>query len=135
MASTTKSKAGAVKATTRRPARAEEIGTDPAQLRRLLEALNAMRDGNFRKRLPVSGTGLAVDLAHAYNEIAERQQHLTTELGRVQRVAGREGRHSERLAAGAGEGGWAKSIEAANNLVSDLVRPTGELARVGWPRA
>ncbi len=130
MASTTKAKGGAVKAPARRPARADDLGTDPAQLRRLLEALNAMRDGNFRKRLPVSGTGLAVDLAHAYNEIAERQQHLTSELGRVQRVAGREGRHSERLQTGSGEGGWAKSIEAANNLVSDLVRPTGELARV-----
>ena len=45
----------------------------------------------------------------AYNEIAERQQHLTSELARVQRVAGREGRHSERLQPGVGEGGWAKS--------------------------
>ena len=87
-----------------------------------------------RRQLPQApprlGHGLAADLAIAYNEIAERQQHLTSELGRVQRVAGREGRHSERLEAGVGEGGWAKAIDAANNLVSDLVRPTGELARV-----
>ena len=117
----------------RRPAAppgADDQVTDPAQLRRLLDALNAMRDGNFRKRLPVTGTGLAVELALAYNDIAERQQHLTSELARVQRVAGREGRHSERLQSGVGEGGWAKSIDAANHLISDLVRPTGELARV-----
>ena len=88
------------------PARAPptEADLDTAQLRRLLAALNAMRDGNFRKRLPVSGEGLVADLAIAYNEIAERQQHILSELTRVQRVAGREGRHSERLAARPGRG-------------------------------
>ena len=47
-----------------------------------------MRDGNFRKRLPVSGEGLVADLAIAYNEIADRQQHILSELTRVQRVGG-----------------------------------------------
>jgi methyl-accepting chemotaxis protein len=37
---------------------------------------------------------------------------------------------SERLAPGLGEGAWAKSIEAANGLVADLVRPTSEFSRV-----
>ena len=111
-----------------RPATDDEV--DAAQLRRLLAALNAMRDGNFRKRLPVAGEGLVSDLAIAYNEIAERQQHILSELTRVQRVAGREGRHSERLQPGLGEGGWTKCVDAANNLVTDLVRPTGEFARV-----
>ncbi len=114
----------------RRAAPVEELGLEPAQVRRLLDGLTAMRDGNFRRRIPVSGTGTGADVAILFNDIAERQQHLTAELTRVRRVAGREGRHSERLDAGLGEGGWAKSIDAANNLVSDLVRPTGELARV-----
>ncbi|MFC4785027.1 HAMP domain-containing protein [Nocardioides sp. MAHUQ-72] len=104
--------------------------TDAAQLRRLLAALNAMRDGNFRKRLPVSGEGLLTELAIAYNDIADRQQHILSELTRVQRVAGREGRHSERLQPGLGEGGWTRCVDAANSLVTDLVRPTGEFARV-----
>ena len=112
------------------PVPAPVSAIDAASLRRLLDALTAMRDGNFRKRLPISGSGMGADLAIVYNEIAERQQHLTGELARVQRVAGREGRHSERLQSGVGEGGWARSIDAANSLVSDLVRPTGELARV-----
>src|SRR6476661_4471726 len=103
---------------------------DTAQLRRLLAALDAMREGNFRKRLPVSGAGLITDLAIAYNDIADRQQHILSELTRVQRVAGREGRHSERLQPGLGEGGWTKCVDAANSLVTDLVRPTGEFARV-----
>ena len=103
---------------------------DRAQLRRLLAALEAMRDGNFRRRLPVTGEGLAADLAIAYNEFADRQQHMFSELTRVQRVAGTEGRHSERLQPGLGEGGWSRGVEAANSLITDLVRPTGEFARV-----
>ena len=119
--------------TTRRtpPARpTPDDDLDRAQLKRLLVAMEAMRDGSFRRRLPVSGEGLVADLALAYNEIAERQQHLLSELTRVQRVAGREGRHSERLQPGLGEGGWVRSVDAANSLVTDLVRPTGEFARV-----
>ena len=42
-----------------------------------------------RERLPASGEGLVADLAIAYNEIADRQQHILSELTRVQRVGGR----------------------------------------------
>ena len=102
----------------------------PAQLKRLLASMKSMRDGNFRRRLPVTGDGTMAELFEVYNEIAERQQHLASELNRVHRVVGREGRYSERLENGMGEGGWAKSIDAANGLVTDLVRPTSEFARV-----
>src|SRR5689334_5382212 len=91
-------------------------GIDPRELKRLLAALTAMRDGNFRRRMPLTGHGLMAEVAVAFNDIAERQQHLVTELGRVQRLAGREGRHTERLQPGIGEGGWARAVDAANNL-------------------
>ncbi|MFC7494074.1 MULTISPECIES: HAMP domain-containing protein [unclassified Nocardioides] len=103
--------------------------TDEVQLRRLLDAMAEMRDGNFRRRLPASD-GLVGELAGLYNDIAERQDHLARELTRVRRAAGKQGKHEERLQAGAGEGAWAASVDAANGLIADLVRPTGELARV-----
>ncbi len=103
---------------------------DAAQLKRLLTGMQAMRDGNFRRRMPVSDDSIVGELAAVYNEVAERQQHLSTELARVRRIAGREGRHAERLDAGIGEGSWAKDIEAANGLVNDLVRHTGAFAKV-----
>ncbi|MDF2143901.1 HAMP domain-containing protein [Knoellia sp. p5-6-4] len=89
-----------------------------------------MRDGNFRKRLPEGGEGIVAEIAAVFNEIADREQHLASELTRVARVVGREGQYGERIQPGDGEGAWAKSIEAANSLVADLVRPTGEFARV-----
>ncbi|WP_179817284.1 HAMP domain-containing protein, partial [Allostreptomyces psammosilenae] len=101
-----------------------------AELRKLLAALTAMRDGNFRRRLTVVGDGPMAEIAAVFNEVAERNQHLTHELSRVRRVVGREGKLTERLAPGPGEGAWAIATEAANALVDDLVHPVMEVGRV-----
>ncbi|MGW9043606.1 HAMP domain-containing protein [Streptomyces lydicus] len=103
---------------------------DTAALNRLLVALVAMRDGNFRKRLTVSGDGVMSEIAAVFNEVADRNLHLTGELARVRRVVGREGKLTERLEVGAAEGSWAAAIDASNALVDDLVRPVSEVGRV-----
>ncbi|KAA6213611.1 HAMP domain-containing protein [Streptomyces albofaciens JCM 4342] len=103
---------------------------DTAALNRLLAALVSMRDGNFRKRLTVSGDGTMSEIAAVFNEVADRNLHLTGELARVRRVVGREGKLTERLEAGACEGSWAAAIDASNALVDDLVRPVSEVGRV-----
>ncbi|MFI6408111.1 HAMP domain-containing protein [Streptomyces sp. NPDC050548] len=103
---------------------------DAASLDRLLTALVAMRDGNFRKRLTVSGDGEMSEIAAVFNEVADRNLHLTGELSRVRRMVGREGKLTERLETGACEGSWASAIDASNALVDDLVRPVSEVGRV-----
>ncbi|GGV78400.1 histidine kinase [Streptomyces thermoviolaceus subsp. apingens] len=89
-----------------------------------------MRDGNFRKRLTVSGDGVMAEIAAVFNEVADRNLHLTGELARVRRMVGRDGKLTERLEAGASEGSWATAIEDCNALVDDLVRPVSEVGRV-----
>ncbi|OON71691.1 HAMP domain-containing protein [Streptomyces tsukubensis] len=89
-----------------------------------------MRDGNFRKRLTVSGDDVMAEIAAVFNEVADRNLHLTGELSRVRRMVGREGKLTERLEAGACEGSWASAIDASNSLVDDLVRPVSEVGRV-----
>ncbi|MFD7437648.1 HAMP domain-containing protein [Streptomyces sp. NPDC059861] len=103
---------------------------DTAALNRLKTALVAMRDGNFRKRLTVSGDGVMAEIAAIFNEVADRNLHLTGELSRVRRVVGREGKLTERLETGACEGSWAAAIDASNALVDDLVWPVSEVSRV-----
>ncbi|GAA2487176.1 HAMP domain-containing protein [Streptomyces gobitricini] len=103
---------------------------DAAALDRLLAALVSMRDGNFRKRLTVTGDGVMAEISAVFNEVADRQLHLTGELSRVRRMVGREGKLSERLEVGASEGAWAQAIEAANALVDDMTRPVSEVGRV-----
>ncbi|MFF9688649.1 HAMP domain-containing protein [Streptomyces sp. NPDC014623] len=106
------------------------IDVDAAALNRLLAALVAMRDGNFRRRLTVSGDGVLTEIAAVFNEVADRNLHLTGELARVRRVVGREGKLTERLETGACEGSWAAAIDASNELVDDLARPVSEVGRV-----
>ncbi|MFJ6184943.1 HAMP domain-containing protein [Streptomyces sp. NPDC092295] len=106
------------------------IEVDAAELNRLLTALVAMRDGNFRKRLTVSGDDVMAEIAAVFNEVADRNLHLTGELARVRRMVGREGKLTERLETGACEGSWAAAIDASNALVDDLARPVSEVGRV-----
>ncbi|EGX61233.1 two-component system sensor kinase [Streptomyces zinciresistens K42] len=103
---------------------------DTAALNRLMAALVSMRDGNFRKRLTVSGDGVMSEIAAVFNEVADRNLHLTGELSRVRRVVGREGKLTERLETGACEGSWASAVDHSNALVDDLVRPVSEVGRV-----
>ncbi|WP_370100428.1 HAMP domain-containing protein [Streptacidiphilus sp. MAP12-20] len=105
-------------------------GADAADLRKLLSALTAMRDGNFRRRLTVPGDSVMAEIAAVFNEVAERNQHLTGELARVRRTVGREGRLGERLEIGAGEGAWGAAIDNCNALIDDLARPMAEVGRV-----
>ncbi|MFH8616968.1 HAMP domain-containing protein [Streptomyces sp. NPDC017979] len=106
------------------------VEVDAVALNRLLTALTSMRDGNFRKRLTVSGDDVMAEIAAVYNEVADRNLHLTGELARVRRVVGREGKLTERLDTGACEGSWAAAIDASNALVDDLARPVSEVGRV-----
>ncbi|MER6573506.1 HAMP domain-containing protein [Streptomyces sp. NPDC001093] len=110
--------------------RGETTAVDTAALNRLLAALVSMRDGNFRKRLTVSGDGVMSEIAAVFNEVADRNLHLTGELSRVRRMVGREGKLTERLETGACEGSWASAIDASNALVDDLVWPVSEVGRV-----
>ncbi|MFJ5772562.1 HAMP domain-containing protein [Streptomyces sp. NPDC093094] len=114
----------------RRKARGGTTSVDTAALNRLLAALVSMRDGNFRKRLTVSGDGVMSEIAAVFNEVADRNMHLTGELSRVRRMVGREGKLTERLETGACEGSWAAAIDASNALVDDLVWPVSEVGRV-----
>ncbi|WP_329559139.1 HAMP domain-containing protein [Streptomyces uncialis] len=113
-----------------RPARKGTTPVETAELHRLLAALESMRDGNFRKRLPVAGDDVLAEIATVFNEVADRNLHLTGELARVRRMVGREGKITERLDTGPCEGSWAAAINASNALVDDLVRPVSEVGRV-----
>src|SRR6266498_1158463 len=104
--------------------------SDLADLRELLAALTAVRDGSFRGRLPESRGGILGEIASVFNEVVERKLHLTKELERVRRAVGRDGKLSERLRPGPGGGVWAEAVAAANSLLDDLVQPTVEVGRV-----
>src|SRR5437660_7968391 len=96
----------------------------------LLTALTALKKGDFSVRLPLEWTGVAGKVADAFNEVVELNQRMARELDRLSRVVGKEGRLSQRGSLGDVSGCWAESIQSVNDLISDLVHPTSETARV-----
>ncbi|MEV7094027.1 HAMP domain-containing protein [Amycolatopsis sp. NPDC051045] len=107
-----------------------ESQSEAAALERVLVAVRDLGDGNFRRRLVPHGDGISAQLAVAFNDIAERNQRLVSELLRVRAAVGQEGRLSERLEGQVGPGGWTTAVDAVNGLVEDLTRPAIELERV-----
>ncbi|MFB9627689.1 HAMP domain-containing protein [Nonomuraea helvata] len=100
------------------------------ELRPLLAAMEALRDGDFRVRLPTDHDGMPAELAAVFNQIADRNLHFADELSRVRREVVRHGRLDERLSASPGQGAWAATVGAANSLVDVLVVPTANATRV-----
>jgi HAMP domain-containing protein/signal transduction histidine kinase/CheY-like chemotaxis protein len=96
----------------------------------LLSALTALKKGDFTVRLPLQFTGLAGKVADCFNEVVELNQRMARELDRLSRVVGKEGRITQRVSLGDLSGSWADSINSVNDLISDLVYPTSETARV-----
>jgi signal transduction histidine kinase/HAMP domain-containing protein len=96
----------------------------------LLEALLALRDGDFGARMPATRTGVAGKIADAVNDIAGLAGDLARELARLSEEAGKHGRTSQRASLSGARGAWASCVDAANGLVADLARPSAETARV-----
>jgi len=100
------------------------------ELADLLAALRDLRDGDFTVRLSGSEDPLLDDIASAFNGIAERNERLASEAVRVSTTIGREGQMNERASIGRATGGWATITSSINALITDLVSPTTEVARV-----
>jgi signal transduction histidine kinase/HAMP domain-containing protein len=95
----------------------------------LLAALRALRNGDFRVRLPEGEAGMAGSIGEAFNDIVELNQRTAQELSRISRAVGREGRISQRVSIGPA-GSWARNEAAVNQLVFDLTEPMLEVSRV-----
>ena len=80
--------------------------------------------------MPADRTGLAGKICDALNDAIERNQKLANELERLSSVVGKAGNIKQRASLPNAEGQWATAIESVNTLVSDLVQPTTEVARV-----
>ncbi|MGZ8867094.1 MAG: HAMP domain-containing protein, partial [Thermoanaerobaculia bacterium] len=98
--------------------------------RLLLRTLTAAKKGDFTARMPVEFTGTQGKIADTLNDIIESNERLCSEVERISNVVGKEGKLNQKMTAPASNGAWADMAEAVNSLVTDLVQPTNEIARV-----
>jgi methyl-accepting chemotaxis protein len=102
-----------------------------AQLRELRFALKAAADGDFSVRLESNSDGRVMrDIVHNFNRLLELNRAMTNEVTRVEQAVRREGRLNEVAAVPAARGSWLLILRSVNSLISGLVQPTTEVARV-----
>jgi HAMP domain-containing protein len=94
-----------------------------------LEAVRALRDGDFSVRLPVGWSGTDGQIAEAFNQALAHQDRITREVSRLSLAVGKEGRLKQRMSVPGAIGGWATNVDSLNTLLDDLVRPTTDVAR------
>src|SRR5260370_503949 len=104
--------------------------TEVLDVNQVLAALIAFKKGDFSVRLPVNQVGLPGKIADTLNDIFELNENMATELARISTAVGKEGKIGQRAALAAGAGDWASCVESVNSLISDLVQPSTEIARV-----
>ena len=117
-----------------RAARAPANGNGPLEdnqvdLRKLLRALQAVRDGDFSVRLAGDQTGLAGKVADTFNEIVVSNQQLALELKHAGQIVGKEGSTRHRMTSEKRSGAWGAMEASVNTLIGDLLWPTAEVTR------
>src|SRR4026207_1884205 len=119
------------------------------ELSELLRVLQGVRDGDFSVRLPGDWTGLEGKIADTINEIVTSNARMASELERVGKVGGKQGKTRQRVKFGRGRGagggnrgrtgrgvkfggasGAGGEMETSvNTLIDDLLWPTTEVTR------
>jgi HAMP domain-containing protein/CheY-like chemotaxis protein len=99
------------------------------ELSELLRVLQAMRDGDFSVRLPGDWTGLEGKIADTVNEIVSSNARMASELERVGKVVGKQGKTRQRVKFGRPSGAWGEMETSVNTLIDDLLWPTTEVTR------
>jgi HAMP domain-containing protein len=101
--------------------------SSPAELQELLQALRAMRSGDFSVRMGVEHEGLLGKIADTFNDIVASNERMAQQLERVGQVVGREGKTRHRVKFGLGNGAWGEMEGSVNTLIDDLLWPTKEV--------
>ncbi len=95
----------------------------------LLDALQAMRMGDFSVRLPKDQIGITGKIADIFNEIVAANERMAQQLELVGQVVGRDGKTAKRVKFSSGYGAWSEMEGSVNTLIDDLLWPTTAVTR------
>src|SRR5262250_2877311 len=104
-------------------------GGSSSELHELLNALQAMRVGDFSVRMPGDQVGLMGKIADTFNEIVAANERMAKQLDRVGQVVGREGKTRQRVKLSLSTGAWGEMESSINTLIDDLLWPMSEVTR------
>ncbi|WP_354638798.1 HAMP domain-containing protein [Kitasatospora camelliae] len=99
-------------------------------LRQLLGGLTAVRDGDFGTRLPVGRPGVLGEIAAVFNDMADQLSRVTSEVTRVAREVGTEGRLGGQADVRDVSGSWRDLTESVNAMAGNLTGQVRNIAQV-----
>ncbi|MBD0695403.1 HAMP domain-containing protein [Streptomyces sp. CBMA123] len=100
------------------------------ELRQLLAGLTAVRDGDFSTKLPDDEHGLLGEIASVFNGMVDQLSHFTSEVTRVAREVGTEGRLGGQAQVPGVSGTWADLTDSVNAMAGNLTWQVRGIAQV-----
>ncbi|MFD0273167.1 HAMP domain-containing protein [Kitasatospora sp. NPDC127111] len=99
-------------------------------LRRLLAGLTAVRDGDFGTRLALDQPGLLGEIATVFNGMADQLSRVTSEVIRVAREVGADGRLGGQAQVQEASGTWLDLTDSVNAMAGNLTWQVRNIAQV-----
>src|SRR6266536_3464562 len=103
---------------------------DESGLEQLLAGLTAVRGGDFSTRLPDSGDPLMGEIATVFNGMADQLDLFTSEVTRVAREVGTEGKLGGQADVPGVSGTWKDLTESVNAMAGNLTGQVRNIAQV-----
>ncbi|MEU4325436.1 HAMP domain-containing protein [Nonomuraea dietziae] len=100
------------------------------ELRQLLAGLTAVRDGDFGTRLPGDADGLLGEIAQVFNGMVDQLSLFTSEVTRVAREVGTDGRLGGQADVPGVSGTWKDLTESVNAMAGNLTDQVRSIAEV-----
>src|SRR5580692_8458962 len=118
----------------RRPRRSEEnegegVGIEQ-QLRNLLDAIEAVRRGDLTKRLRRGRYDIFGEIADSYNGMMENLNTFTSEVSRVAREVGTEGKLGGQATVSGIAGTWKELTDNVNAMAANLTGQVRNISQV-----
>ncbi|MFD2717366.1 HAMP domain-containing protein [Hymenobacter monticola] len=100
------------------------------QVRGLVKVVTAVSKGDLTQKLTLQAKGEVADLADTINSMVDDLNRLASEVSRVAKVAGVEGKLTERATVGGVSGSWKELVDTLNQLIESIASPVLEVSRV-----
>jgi signal transduction histidine kinase/CheY-like chemotaxis protein/HAMP domain-containing protein len=103
---------------------------DRAELEQLLAGLTAVRGGDFSTRLAPTGDPLVDEIAAVFNRMVDQLDQFTSEVTRVAREVGTEGKLGGQANVPGVSGTWKDLTESVNAMAGNLTWQVRNIAQV-----
>ncbi|HEY5396426.1 MAG TPA: HAMP domain-containing protein [Trebonia sp.] len=103
---------------------------DRSGLEQLLAGLTAVRGGDFSRRLALTGDPLVDEISTVFNGMADQLDQFTSEVTRVAREVGTEGKLGGQAHVSGVSGTWRDLTESVNAMAGNLTTQVRNIAQV-----